>query len=491
MVKNSETDLRSNIGFNKQRVKKIHFIGIGGSGMSGIAEVLASENYTISGSDLTYSPRISALEKLGIQINISHEEKNIKDASVVVVSSAIDKENIELKHAIKMQIPVLSRAQMLAELMRFRDSVVISGTHGKTTTTSLIATSLADAGLDPTFVIGGLLKSLGTHAKLGQSNYFVAEADESDASFLNFKPMVAVITNIEKDHMQTYDNNFANLKQSFLNFLHNLPFYGLAILCMDDPVLREIKPKIKRQTITYGFHKDADLMAYDYQQNNYCSYFSLVFKKDKKIIFDKKNMILNMPGRHNVLNALAAVAVCLDKNISVDNISKSLSSFSGIARRFDVYKNICFRDKKITLIDDYGHHPKELEETFKTIKEQSQNSRLVVVFQPHRYSRTKELFSDFIDVLEKVDLLFLTCVYPAGEKPIKGATSLDLINYLKNKNPQQKAYLLDLSSLKANLKNHLLDGDILLMQGAGSIGQQAKDLLTSFFEQNIILGEKV
>ncbi|VTP73706.1 UDP-N-acetylmuramate--L-alanine ligase [Proteus vulgaris] len=400
-----------------RKVKHIHFIGIGGAGMGGIAEVLANEGYEISGSDLAPNVVTQQLVALGATVYFNHRPENIRGASVVVVSTAISAENPEIIAAREARIPVIRRAEMLAELMRYRHGVAIAGTHGKTTTTAMISNIYAQAGLDPTFVNGGLVKSAGTHARLGCSRYLIAEADESDASFLHLQPMVAVVTNIEADHMDTYHGNFDNLKETFITFLHNLPFYGRAVMCLDDDVIRSIIPKVGRYITTYGFSEDADVRITHYEQKGAQGFFT-ISREDMPDL----QVVLNAPGRHNALNATAAVAVATEEGIADEHILAALLNFQGTGRRFDFLGNyglehVNGQEGEVMLVDDYGHHPTEVDATIKAARAGWPDKRLVMIFQPHRYTRTRDLYEDFATVLNQVDILLLTDVYAAGEPP--------------------------------------------------------------------------
>ncbi|UDG80138.1 UDP-N-acetylmuramate--L-alanine ligase [Candidatus Steffania adelgidicola] len=461
------------------RVKRIHFIGIGGAGMGGIAEVLANEGYQISGSDLSPNAVTQQLTKLGAQIYFNHRSQNICNASVVVVSSAITSDNPEIIAAKEAHIPVIQRAEMLSELMRFRHGIAIAGTHGKTTTTAMVASIYAEAGLDPTFINGGLVKAAGVHARLGCSRYLIAEADESDASFLHLQPMVAIITNIEKDHMDTYQGDFENLKQTFINFLHNLPFYGRAVMCIDDSVIREILPRIRRQITTYGFSNDAELRIRDYRQNGARSRFSLI-REDKPDLQVK----LNAPGMHNTLNAVAAIAVASDEGINDENILQAMLKFQGTGRRFDDLghydlRNINGKKGEIMLVDDYGHHPTEVNATINAARTGWPDKRLVMVFQPHRYTRTRDLYDDFANVLSSVDVLLMLDVYPAGEAPIPGADSRSLCRTIRKRGKIDPILVLDIDALSVTLGLTLEHNDLVLMQGAGTVGKIARKLADS------------
>lgn len=455
------------------RIKKIHFIGIGGAGMGGIAEVLLNQGYIISGSDLSDNTVTRRLTSLGAHIFKGHVAENISGVDVVVKSTAVADDNVEIIAAQQARIPVVPRANMLGELMRFRYGIAIAGTHGKTTTTSLIASLLAEGGADPTFVIGGLLNSAGSNARLGASKYFVAEADESDASFLYLNPMIAVVTNIDADHMSTYNNDFSKLRQTFVEFLHHLPFYGLAVLCHDDPVVREILPQVSRPINTYGFSNEADTFAYDIQQNGIRTHFK-AHRKNKNTDLD---IILNLPGRHNVLNALAAIAVATEIGIDDAAIKKGLENFAGVGRRFQIHGELPTNNHgKALLIDDYGHHPREIAVTLNAIRAAFPHKRLVMAFQPHRYTRTHDLFDDFANILSDVDVLLLLDIYPAGEKPIAGTDGRALSRAIRQRGKVDPIFIPHVNELPESLTNVLQDGDILLMQGAGDIGGVAAKL---------------
>jgi len=454
-----------------RRVKSIHFVGIGGAGMGGIAEVLLNEGYQITGSDIGKNQVVERLQSLGAKIMIGHDAENVRDASVIVVSTAIQLDNPELAAAAKLRIPVVRRAEMLAELMRFRHGVAIAGTHGKTTTTSLIASVFAEGQLDPTFVIGGLLNSAGTNARLGTSRYLIAEADESDASFLHLQPMVSVVTNIDEDHMETYQGDFEKLKDTYIEFLHNLPFYGLAVVCIDNPVVREILPRIGRQVITYGFSQDADVVATNYQQDGEVSYFSV-----EREGFPILDLSVNLPGQHNVLNALASIAVATDEGVSDEAIVKALGSFAGIGRRFEQLADLSTEKGKMVLVDDYGHHPREVAATIKAMRNGWPNKRLVMIFQPHRYSRTRDLYEDFVEVLSQVDCLLLLDVYAAGEAHIASADSKSLARSIRQRGQIEPIYVGDITQLAELLKAQLCDGDMVITQGAGNIGIISREL---------------
>ncbi|MBA6389688.1 UDP-N-acetylmuramate--L-alanine ligase [Colwellia sp. BRX10-3] len=475
------TEINSNTALNHannrapemRRVKTIHFVGIGGAGMGGIAEVLLNEGYQITGSDIGENQVVKRLTALGAKITIGHHEDNVSGASVIVVSTAINAENPELVAAHQQRIPVVRRAEMLAELMRFRHGIAIAGTHGKTTTTSLIASIFAQANLDPTFVIGGLLNSAGTNARLGSSRYLIAEADESDASFLHLQPMVSVITNIDEDHMETYEGDFEKLKDTYIEFLHNLPFYGLAVVCLDNPVVREILPRIGRQVITYGFCEDADVRATQYQQSAGMSSFVVERKDSAPLAIN-----VNLPGEHNVLNALAGVAVAIDEGVAESAIQQALQNFAGIGRRFEKLATLHTEQGKMMLIDDYGHHPTEVKATIAAMRNGWPEKRLIMVFQPHRYSRTRDLYEDFVEVLSEVDCLFLLDVYGAGEAPIANADSKSLARSIRLRGQIEPIYVSDSDKLAELIAAQLKDGDMVITQGAGNIGAIARSLAT-------------
>ncbi|WP_456296711.1 UDP-N-acetylmuramate--L-alanine ligase [Vibrio sp. AK197] len=454
-----------------RRVNSIHFVGIGGAGMSGIAEVLLNEGYQITGSDIANNVVTERLKGKGAQIYIGHHEQNIENASVVVVSTAINEENPEVSAARRARIPVVRRAEMLAELMRFRHGIAVAGTHGKTTTTALVTQIYFEAGLDPTFVNGGLVKSAGTNARLGSSRILIAEADESDASFLHLQPMVSIVTNIEADHMDTYGGDFNTLKQTFIDFLHKLPFYGQAILCIDDPVVRELIPRVSRQVITYGFSQDADVRIENYRQIGQQGLFTVVRQGRPNL-----DITLNIPGRHNALNASAAIAVATEDDISDEAILTAMAGTQGTGRRFDQLGEFETGKGKAMLVDDYGHHPTEVDVTIKAARSGWQQRRLVMIFQPHRYSRTRDLYDDFANVLEQVDVLLMLDVYPAGEQPIAGADGRALCRTIRGRGKLDPIFVPDGSALPAVLANVLQDGDLVLTQGAGDVGKVAKHL---------------
>ncbi|SIO05888.1 UDP-N-acetylmuramate--L-alanine ligase [Salinivibrio sp. ES.052] len=454
-----------------RRVKQIHFVGIGGAGMCGIAEVLINEGYQITGSDLAQNIVTERLASMGAQIFIGHQASHIEQASVVVVSTAIKPDNPEVEAAKALRIPVVRRAEMLAELMRYRHGIAVAGTHGKTTTTAMVTQIFSEAGLDPTFVNGGLVKSAGTNARLGSSRYLIAEADESDASFLHLQPMVSIVTNIEADHMDTYGGSFAKLQQTFIDFLHNLPFYGLAVVCIDDPIVRELIPAIGRQVITYGFSEDADVCLHDYQQHGQCGVFK-VARPGRETL----TIRLNTPGQHNALNAAAAIAVATEDGVDDEAILRALALFEGTGRRFDQLGEFPVDDGAALLVDDYGHHPSEVDVTIKAARAGWQDHRLVMIFQPHRYSRTRDLYDDFANVLEKVDVLLMLDVYSAGETPIAGADGRSLCRSIRARGKLDPIFVPNPEALPSALANVLQPNDLVLTQGAGDIGKVAKNL---------------
>ncbi len=456
-----------------RRIRHIHFVGIGGAGMSGIAEVLSNQGYEVSGSDLKESPVTERLQNLGVTVCIGHRESNSAHADVVVVSSAVAGDNPEVAAARSRRVPIVPRAEMLAEIMRYRHGIAVAGTHGKTTTTSLIASVLGEAGLDPTFVIGGKLNSAGTNAQLGGSRYLVAEADESDASFLHLTPVIAVVTNIEADHMDTYGGDVAQLRKTFVEFLHNLPFYGVAVMCLDDPYVREILPRISRAILTYGIEReDADYRAVNIQSDGLRTRF-LVRRPGGRSDLEVE---LKMPGRHNVLNALAAIAVATDEGVDDGAICRGLAGFAGVGRRFQVYGDYALEAGSVTLVDDYGHHPTEVEAVIRAARDAWPGRRLVMLYQPHRYSRTRDLYEDFVRVLSEVDVLLLMDVYSAGEAPVPGADGRSLCGSIRQRGQIDPVFVKDVSDLPVILGNILDDNDLLITQGAGDIGGVAAKL---------------
>ncbi len=457
------------------RVRKIHFVGIGGAGMGGIAEVLLNLGYQVSGSDIQESAMTQRLRARGAEVNIGHDAARIAGCDVVVISSAVTASNPEVKRAYELRIPVVPRAEMLAELMRFRHGIAIAGTHGKTTTTSLIASLLAEGGLDPTFVIGGKLNSAGAHARLGSGHYLVAEADESDASFLHLQPMTAVVTNIEADHMSTYGGDFGRLRQTFLEFLHHLPFYGLAVLCLDDSVVAELIPDVARPVLTYGLNPQADVTATDVRFQQGQTHFTACLPGGERIA-----ATLNMPGLHNVQNALAAIAVARELGVTVEAIQRALAAFAGIGRRSQSYGTRRTPAGDVMLIDDYGHHPSEVAATMRAIRTGWPTRRLVVAFQPHRYSRTHDLFEDFVIQLSEPDVLLLLEVYAAGEEPIPGADGRALCRAIRARGQIDPVFVEGVEVLRELLEGVLQPGDIVLTLGAGNIGKAAQELAAAW-----------
>jgi len=458
--------------YGMKRIVRIHFVGIGGVGMSGIAEVLINLGYEVSGSDLQLNASAKRLADLGAKVFVGHQAENVQSAEVVVVSSAVNKANPELVAARLHKIPVVSRAEMLAELMRFRYGIAVAGTHGKTTTTSLTASVLAEAGLDPTFVIGGRLNSAGTNAQLGTGDYLVAEADESDASFLHLQPMIAIVTNIDEDHMETYGGDFQRLKDTFLEFLHHLPFYGLAVLCLDDPGVRAILPQVNKPVRTYGLAEDADIRAVDIVRRGFRSQFSVLRAGSE----ERLEITLNLPGSHNILNALAVIGVASELGVCDENIQRALSGFKGIGRRFQLNGELPLREGVVTLVDDYGHHPREVAATLDSARQAFPGRRLVVIFQPHRYTRTRDLFEDFVGVLSKIDLLVLLEVYSAGETPVAGADGRSLSRAIRLRGLVDPIFVPKADELSEVLPQLLEPGDVLLTLGAGNIGAVAAEL---------------
>lgn len=458
------------------KVKRIHFVGIGGAGMCGIAEVLRNEGYAVSGSDIAKSKVTERLESLGITVFIGHNESNVNGASVVVVSSAIHQGNPEVDEARRLHIPVVRRAEMLGELMRYRYGIAISGTHGKTTTTSLIASIYAAAKLDPTFVIGGLLNSAGTNARLGTGRYLIAEADESDASFLHLQPMMTVVTNIEPDHLDTYGGDFNNLKKTFVEFLHNLPFYGVAVVCVDDPNVKDIIPQIGRTVVTYGTSEEADFRVTDFAETGPQCKFTLVRKDAAPMKIE-----LPIPGLHMAKNAAAAIAVALEEGIDEATIIDALKNFKGVGRRFQNYGEFkTQKGNRLTLVDDYGHHPTEVEATIKAARQAYPDKELVMVFQPHRYTRTRDCYEDFVRVLQEVDKLILVDVYPAGEAPIAGADGRHLCMSIRLKGKLEPHFAQTVNEVPELLENLVDDNSLVLTQGAGNVVQVARNLSTLF-----------
>ena len=454
----------------KHKIRRIHFVGIGGAGMSGIAEVLVNLGYQVSGSDLSPNAATKRLQAMGSQIVFEHKAVNVRGADAVVVSTAVRADNPEVVAARAARVPVVPRAQMLAELMRLKQGVAIAGTHGKTTTTSLVASVLAEGGLDPTFVIGGRLVAAGSHAKLGAGEFIVVEADESDASFLHLHPVIAVVTNIDADHMDTYQHDFPRLQQAFIQFLHNMPFYGSAVLCAEDQHVREIIPFVSRPVVTYGFGEDAVVRATDVELGPR-SRFKVRSGKAATI-----DISLNLPGRHNVLNALAAIAVALELKLPADAIQRALAGFRGVGRRFQHYGDIQIEGGSYALVDDYGHHPAEIRATLEAARVAFPDRRLLLAFQPHRYTRTRDLFEDFVRVLCAADVLLLAEVYAAGEAPIVAADGRSLAEAVKAAGKPEPIFVGDVAGMPEAIRSAARPGDLVLTMGAGSIGNVAGQL---------------
>ena len=462
--------------FATRKIKQVHFVGIGGSGMGGIAEVMVNLGYRVHGSDLQENAITRRLSDLGATIYDHHDASHVWDADVVVMSSAVEDDNPEIAAARERRIPVVPRAEMLAELMRFRYGIAVAGTHGKTTTTSLIASILAHADLDPTFIIGGRVNSFGSHSKLGAGQYLVAEADESDSSFLYLQPIMSVVTNIDSDHLSAYGGDFNTLQDAFLQFIHHLPFYGIAVLCIDDETVRNQLPKISRPYITYGFSQDANYRITDIEKTASQTKFVLVRPTGQESV----PFVLNLLGVHNVLNAVAAAIVALQLDVEESCIQSAFEDFQGIARRFQVYPEASINNKRVQLVDDYGHHPAEIAATMATARDAWPGRRLNVLFQPHRYSRTRDLFDDFVRVLNEADTLMLCEVYAANEEPIAGADSLALSRALRAQGKLDPILVKDLSEIRTTLEHVSEDMDVLLTLGAGSIGGIAQSLSENF-----------
>ena len=460
----------------RRRVSHLYFVGIGGTGMNGIAEVMLNLGYRVSGSDLSENASVKRLRQLGATIFLGHGGQQIAGCDAVVVSSAIDESNPEVAAAREQRIPVVPRAEMLAELMRFRYGIAVAGTHGKTTTTSLIASVLAEGGLDPTFVIGGRLNSAGANARLGESDYLVAEADESDASFLYLQPMIAVVTNIDADHMRTYDGDFERLRQTFLEFLHHLPFYGLAVLCVDDPEVRDLLPQVTRRVLTYGTVEHADVRATQIRQEGQVTRFHAEVAGGDAIA-----VTLSLPGRHNVMNALATIAVAHELGVGASSIQAAFAQFQGIGRRFQM-RSVPLAGGEILVVDDYGHHPREIAATLEAAGSGWPGRRLVLAFQPHRYSRTQELFDDFVAVLSQADVLVLAEVYAAGEHPVPGADGRALSRAVRLRGEVDPLFVERVGELPALLARIAQPGDIFLLMGAGDIGAVSPEVVDRLLE---------
>jgi len=455
-----------------RRINRVHFVGIGGSGMSGIAEVMLSLGYEVQGSDIKKNAAVRRLESQGATVFIGHDATNIRNADAVVVSSAVNDTNPEVAAAREALLPIVPRAEMLAELMRFRYSIAVAGTHGKTTTTSLVASVLAEGGLDPTFVIGGRLKSADANARLGQGEYLVAEADESDASFVHLKPMLAIVTNIDADHMSTYDGDIEKLKNGFIEFLHNLPFYGLAILCVDDPGVNQILADVGRSILTYGVESEADIRA----ENIRFSGGTTTFDVHRNGFDEPLHISLRLPGMHNVRNALATIAVASELQVADQAVVDALAKFEGIDRRFQNLGDVRTRKGTVMLVDDYGHHPTEIAATLAAARSGWPGKRVVLAFQPHRYSRTRDLLDDFASVLSDADVLVVLEVFAAGEEPIAGADGRAIARAVRTRGGVEPVFVETLAELPAVLEGLLEEGDLLLTMGAGDIGAFASEL---------------
>ena len=453
----------------KHAIKHIHFVGIGGSGMSGIAEVLHNLGYVISGSDLADSATLRRLQALGMQTHVGHSAANVEGADAVVTSTAVTADNPEVLTAREKRIPVVPRAMMLAELMRMKQGIAIAGTHGKTTTTSLVASVLAEAGLDPTFVIGGRLNSAGVNARLGSGEYIVVEADESDASFLNLLPVMAVVTNIDADHMETYGHDFGRLKKAFVDFLHRMPFYGTAVLCLESPAVRDILGEVACPVTTYGFSEDAQVRAVNVRAEQGQMRFTV--QRRNGVQLPDMDIVLNLAGEHNVLNALSAIAVAVELNVPDAAVQKALAEFKGVGRRFQRYGELPARDGgTFTLIDDYGHHPVEMAAPLAAARGAFAGRRLVLAFQPHRYTRTRDCFEDFVKVLSNADGVILTEVYAAGEEPIVAADGRSLARALRVSGRVEPLFVDDVADMPQRVADYAQGGDVVLCMGAGSIG---------------------
>ncbi len=457
------------------RLRNIFMVGIGGSGMSGIAEVLAGLGYQVSGSDVHEGSVVDRLRDMGVSVHIGHHSDHVAEADVLVVSSAIDPQNPELVAARERRIPIVPRAEMLAELMRYRFGLAVAGTHGKTTTTSLIASILGEAGEDPTFVIGGLLNKAGSNAQLGAGDYLVVEADESDASFLHLLPMMAVVTNVEADHMDHYEGDYEHYERAFVEFLHNLPFYGMAVMCIDDAGVRALLPRVTRQVVTYGSNSDADYRVVEETAEGLQTRFALERPGDKPPLA----LTLNMPGHHNVLNAAAAAAICSELDVADDAIHKGLATFAGVGRRFSCLGPLRWAGGEVLLIDDYGHHPTEVAATLDAAAQAFPDRRVVLLFQPHRFSRTRDLYEDFVSVLSRPEMLLLLEVYPAGEAPVAGADSRALSRSLRQRGAVDPVYIEDAAALPSVLIDVLQPDDLLIVQGAGNVGRIARQLAST------------
>ncbi|MCL7750462.1 UDP-N-acetylmuramate--L-alanine ligase [Guyparkeria hydrothermalis] len=448
-----------------RKVRHLHFVGIGGAGMSGIAEVLHTLGFVVSGSDMNESPAVRHLRELGIEVFIGHAAENLAGADVLVVSTAISADNPELVAANERRMPVVRRAEMLAEIMRFRIGLAVAGTHGKTTTTSLLAAIMAEAGLDPTYVIGGKLLSSASNARLGRGEYLIAEADESDASFLHLQPHVAVVTNIDADHLETYDNDFSRLLDHFVEFLHNLPFYGLAVLCADDDHAMSIVERVGRQVLTYGIDAPADVRATDIHSDGFESSFNVSLPGG-----ESWHCRLAMPGRHNILNALAAITVAHDLGVEGEAIVRALANFKGVGRRLERRGTLAFPNGRRMLLDDYGHHPREVAATLAAVRDAWPDEPLLLIFQPHRYTRTRDLFEDFVEVLSQVDQLILMEVYAAGQQPIAGADGRSLARAIRARGQVDPVFVAEPAQVAEVIDDMVREDGIVLTLGAGNVG---------------------
>jgi len=462
-----------------RRIRRVHFVGIAGAGMSGIAEVLVNQEFEVSGSDLAENRTTRHLRGLGVTVFRGHDACQVEGADVLVMSSAVSGDNPEVQAARELRIPVVPRAEMLAELMRFRRGIAVAGTHGKTTTTSLTTSLLAEAGMDPTFVIGGLLNAWGSNARLGTGKYLVAEADESDGSFLLLQPVVALVTNIDRDHLESYDNSFDNLKKAFLEFLHHLPFYGAAVLCLDDENVAEMIPSVTRAVVTYGISEAADIRGSDIRQEGRMMHFMVHLPNEPQTLA----VSLNLPGEHNVRNALGAIAVAWELGMDIPAVTGSLSEFKGVGRRFAEVGCFDLAGREVMVVEDYGHHPSELSATINAARNGWPERRIVAVFQPHRFSRTSDLFDEFSQVLADSDALVLTDIYPAGEKPIDGVDSGALCQSMRARGRVNPVRISNVYDLRVELPSMLESGDLVLLLGAGSIGQVAQEIREQGFKQ--------
>ena len=466
-----------------RRIQRIHFVGIAGAGMSGIAEVLVNQGFEVCGSDIADNRITSRLHKLGVTIFKGHDASQVEGANVLVVSSAVSEDNPEVRAARKLRIPVVSRAEMLAELMRFRRGIAIAGTHGKTTTTSFTTSLLAQAGMDPTFVIGGLLNAWGSNARLGKGEYLVAEADESDGSFLLLQPVVALVTNIDRDHLEAYDHSFDKLKKAFLEFLHHLPFYGVAVLCLDNENVANMIPAVTRAVVTYGLSEEADIRGSGLQQEGRVMHFNVHLPNESRAL----PVSLNLPGVHNVLNALGAIAIAWELGVDLASVIDVLAGFEGIGRRFADVGNFTTSNGEVMVIEDYGHHPSELDVTIAAARSGWPDKRIVTVFQPHRYSRTHALFDEFSQTLADSDVVVLTDIYPAGEEAIDGVDSAALCQSIRARGRVNPVLISNVLDLPRELPSMLEDGDLVLLMGAGNIGQVAQEIREKGFCEEAVV----